>query len=163
MTTNADPSGAFFVVGGTMRLEARSYIQRHADQELFDGLTKREFCYILTARQMGKSSLLIRAAARLRTEGIRVAVLDLTALGQNLTAEQWYAGLLMQLGRRLGLEDELAESWLSHPLLSPLQRWMNLVRSIVLARSSAFQRLRSEVDMFDRCKTTRQPSNGKPS
>jgi hypothetical protein len=41
---------------------------------------------------MGKSSLMVRTAARLREEGVGVAVLDLTAIGQNLSAEQWYGG-----------------------------------------------------------------------
>ena len=38
---------------------------------------------------MGKSSLMVRTAARLREHGIRVVTLDLTALGANVTAEQW--------------------------------------------------------------------------
>ena len=53
---------------------------------------------MLTSRQMGKSSLMVRTAARLREEGVGVAVLDLTATGQNLTAEQWYDGLLGRSG-----------------------------------------------------------------
>ena len=50
---------------------------------------------------MGKSSLMNRVAARLREEGVAVATLDLTGIGQNLTAEQWYDGLLLHLGSLL--------------------------------------------------------------
>ena len=57
---------------------------------------------------MGKSSLMVRAVRRLRQEGVAVAVLDLTAIGQNLTIEQWYDGLLSRLGQQLDLEGELA-------------------------------------------------------
>jgi molybdopterin-guanine dinucleotide biosynthesis protein len=46
----------------------------------------------LTSRQMGKSSLMVRAAARLREHGLAVVIIDLTALGQHLTVEQWYNG-----------------------------------------------------------------------
>ena len=61
---------------------------------------------MLTARQMGKSSIMVRTAARLRENGARVAVLDLTSLGQNLTAEQWYNGLIERAGQQFRLEDE---------------------------------------------------------
>jgi hypothetical protein len=80
---------SFYVTGGTLRRDAPCYVERRADSELYDGLKHGKFCYVLTARQMGKSSLMVRTAARLREEGIGVAVLDLTGIGQNLSAEQW--------------------------------------------------------------------------
>src|SRR5205823_13847489 len=82
----------FFVIGGTLRHDAPCYVERRADGELYAALQRGEFCYVLTSRQMGKSSLMVRTAARLREDGVAVAVLDLTTLGQNLTAEQWYGG-----------------------------------------------------------------------
>ena len=48
---------------------------------------------------MGKSSLMVRTAARLRRRASRVAILDLTAIGQNLTAEQWYERPARHAGR----------------------------------------------------------------
>src|SRR5262249_5378996 len=97
-------------------------------------LSRGDFCYVLTSRQMGKSSLTARIATRLRREGAAVAHLDLTAIGQNLTAEQWYDGLLGFLGRQLELEEELEEFWSGHERLGPLQRWMAALREVVLER-----------------------------
>jgi hypothetical protein len=81
------PAASFFVLGGTLKTDAPSYVQRRADTELHDALQAGHFCYVLTSRQMGKSSLMVRMAVRLRAEGAKVPVLDLTALGQNLTVE----------------------------------------------------------------------------
>ncbi|HXB21897.1 MAG TPA: AAA-like domain-containing protein [Candidatus Solibacter sp.] len=130
MSDNGQPG--FYVAGGTLRSDALSYVDRQADRELYQGLMEGQFCYVLTARQMGKSSLMIRTVARLRKAGIGVAVLDLTALGQNLSAEQWYGGLLLQLGQRLNLEDELFAFWQAHLSLGMLQRWMSAVREVIL-------------------------------
>src|SRR5262249_30752577 len=124
----------FFVSGGTLSRDAQSYVVRKADQELYNGLRQGEFCYVLTSRQMGKSSLMVRTAARLREEGAGVVLLDLTAVGQNLSAEQWYGGLLTQIAQQLELEDNLEEFWDAHPKLGPLQRWMQAIKQIVLPR-----------------------------
>src|SRR5262249_57154420 len=72
--------------------------------------------------------------ARVREEGVAVAVLALTAVGRNLSAEQWYDGLLNLVGRQLDLEAELDAFWLAHPRLGPLQRWMRALREVVLPR-----------------------------
>src|SRR5258708_7862252 len=92
---------SFFVTGGTLQPGALSYIERKADKELFQNLRRGEFCYVLTSRQMGKSSLMLHTGQQLRRENFIVAVLDLTAIGQNLTAEQWYDGLMAKLGVQL--------------------------------------------------------------
>ena len=125
---------SFYVVGGTLKRDAPSYVRRDADEQLYDGLMAGRFCYVLTPRQMGKSSLMVRTAVRLREEGVAVAVLDLTAIGQNLTTEQWYNGLLNLIGQQLDLEDELEDFWDQQRGLGPLQRWMQAVREVVMAR-----------------------------
>lgn len=124
--------GEFYVTGGTLRPDAPSYVERQADRDLWEGLRQGEFCYVLTSRQMGKSSLMVRTVQRLRSEGVAVAVLDLTAIGQNLTIAQWYDGLISRLGQQLNLEDELLAYWSAHQELGPLQRWLNAIEQVVL-------------------------------
>src|SRR5437764_5703939 len=124
---------SFYVTGGTLRHDALCYVERQADRDLYEALTRGEFCYVLHARQMGKSSLMARTAARLKEEGFRVAHTELTALGHNLSVEQWYGGLLEILGVALGLEDELERFWSDNQRLGPLQRFMAAIEQVVLA------------------------------
>jgi WD40 repeat protein len=124
----------FYVTGGTLRHDAACYVERQADKDLLEGLRQGQFCYVLTSRQMGKSSLMVRTANRLRAEGIRAIALDLTAIGQNLTPEQWYEGLMARMGRQLGMEDELEDWWLANERLGPCQRLFTALRELALPR-----------------------------
>ena len=131
---STSPGEFFNTGGGTLNAEAPSYVSRKADDELYDGLSRGEYCYVLTSRQMGKSSLAIRIAERLRAEETAVAQLDLTTVGHALNPEQWYYGLLFSLGEQLDLQGELEEFWQSHEDLGPLQRWMQAVHDVILER-----------------------------
>lgn len=126
----ASSSTPFYVTGGTLRGDAASYVQRQADDLLFASLLAGEFCYVLDARQMGKSSLMIRTAARLEAEGITVIKLDLTAVGLDITSEQWYFGLLEGFGCHL--EKGLEAFWQTHRQLGPMQRWFKAIEEMLL-------------------------------
>jgi hypothetical protein len=134
------PFMSFYITSGTLHYDAPSYVERRADRDLCQGLVQGEFCYVLTSRQMGKSSLMVRTAKRLRDQGLSVAALDLTAVGQNLSPEQWYNGLVVNLGRQLQLEDELEGFWMRHPWLSPVQRFFAVIRDAALPKLQAKNR-----------------------
>src|ERR1700727_3808051 len=87
------PSQAFYVTGGTVPRDAPCYVHRKADEDLYERLNAGDFCYVLTARQLGKSSLMVRTASRLREDGALCIILDLTAVGNNVDVSRWYAGL----------------------------------------------------------------------
>jgi hypothetical protein len=127
-------AASFFVTGGTLRADAASYVERQADKDLVRWLASGEFCYLLTARQMGKSSLMVRAARTLRAQGHHAAVLDLASLGQQLTHEQWYDGLMVRLGQQLGVEDDLDAFWCAHDRFGPCQRFFAALRRVLLPR-----------------------------
>jgi hypothetical protein len=40
----------FYVTGGTLPHDVPSYIERQADSDLYGGLSRGEFCHVLTSR-----------------------------------------------------------------------------------------------------------------
>ncbi len=135
MPTTAPLSSTFFVAGGTMPADAPSYVERQADRDLQSSLRAGEYCYVLDSRQVGKSSMLIRAMAVLRVEGVRVGSCDLQRLGSGLTAEQFYQGLLVQIGRGIGLEREMLRAWQAHRAEPPFARFRTVLHEIALEQS----------------------------
>jgi WD40 repeat protein len=127
------PNSRFYIAGGTLPAHAPSYIERDADHALLDALCTGEYCYVLDTRQVGKSSLMVRAASCLRERGVRVAIVDLTQVGQVASDESWYYGLLLIVAEQLRLLPEMEAFWKSRIGLPPLQRWMEALRSVALA------------------------------
>lgn len=126
----------FFIAGGTIPLGSESYIPRAADQQILDSLLAGRFCYVLNSRQMGKSSLCVRTMARLGEQGIRCAFIDITKLGgRNVTPEQWYAGMALEIGRSLGLRTEILEYWKAESSVGPMQRFFGALQQVVLKSS----------------------------
>ena len=131
-----------YKLGGTLEAEAPSYVQRQADEDFYQGLKSGEFCYVLNARQMGKSSLQVRTRQRLEADGIRCAVIDITEIGTaEITPEQWYAGVINGLVDSFSLYEglrstghgfDLDDWWASLPLLSPVQRFGKFLESVLL-------------------------------
>jgi hypothetical protein len=84
-----------YTVGGTVQAqEGGIYVERQADAELLRLCQQGSFAYVLTPRQLGKSSLMIRTAERLIEAEIRPVVIDLTQIGTQLAADAWYGDFL---------------------------------------------------------------------
>jgi Tol biopolymer transport system component len=131
---NTEPTlQEFFVAGGTLWSEAPSYIVRPADEELFRLALAGEYCDVLAARQMGKSSLMVRTANNLQESGVRTAILDISTLGGGIsTPEAWFFGFLDELSVQLGLSEDLDAWWEAHANHNPVQRFSNFLRDVVL-------------------------------
>src|SRR4051812_16571619 len=65
-----------YVTGGPVQAGKGIYIPRKTDDELLRLCQSRDFAYVLTPRQMGKSSLMERTVSRLRREGVRTVKID---------------------------------------------------------------------------------------
>jgi len=125
-------SAASFVTGGTLATDYPLYIERSADKQLFDLCNRGEFCYVLTSRQMGKSSLMARTAAALQREGITTVQIDLTVIGAHeLTPEQWYYGLLSEVENTCNPKFELFSWWNDRKELPLAQRFSHYFEALL--------------------------------
>ncbi|WP_248277933.1 AAA-like domain-containing protein [Brasilonema sp. UFV-L1] len=129
--TRHNPS--IYTVGGTVQANQNGvYIPRKADEELLALCRENKFVYILTSRQMGKSSLMVRTAEQLADEGIQTVVIDLTQVGVQVTAEQWYLGLLTIVEGTLMLDTDVVQWWQERSHLGFTQRLTSFFQEVLL-------------------------------
>ena len=124
-----------YQIGGSLKKDAPSYIERNADSQIYDALIQGEFCYVFNSRQMGKSSLLVRTRARLQENGYLCTTVDMTNIGsENITPLQWYKGVVGDIWSGFGLSEEvnLKSWWREWEDISLLQRLSRFISEILL-------------------------------
>ncbi len=91
-----DRNSVYQIQGGTLPWEAKTYEKRSIDDELLElakiSHTNNRICSILTPRQMGKFSLMVRTAQLLRDDGIVCVEINLQGLGGVSSGDSfWYS------------------------------------------------------------------------
>ena len=139
-----------YQIGGSLANQSPSYVVRKSDRELEQALEAGEFCYVLNSRQMGKSSLRVRAMERLQAAGSVCVAIDLTGMGtQDLTPEKWYAGILRSLVSGCQLKFNWRNWWREkRDLFSPVQRLALFIEEVLLVEVSA--KIAIFIDEIDR-------------
>ena len=140
-----------YQVGGSLRWNDTNYVRRQADIDLYHALSTGQFCYIFNARQMGKSSLMVRVFYQLQDLGVACAAIDLSRIGsQNVTLEQWYKGLAVELWQAFDLVQSvnLKAWWQERQDLSPVQRLAQWIETVLLVEVKSAERSHPNLVIF---------------
>ena len=135
LRSDSQPLSFDYQVGGSLPMYAPTYVVRSADRQLYQALKACQLCYILNARQMGKSSLMVQMIQRLNKEGYYCVAIDMTSLGnENITPEKWYKGLAVELWRSFDLVETVnLKSWWQERQDLPLaQRLRQFIEEVLL-------------------------------
>ncbi|MEO0706257.1 MAG: AAA-like domain-containing protein [Cyanobacteria bacterium J06649_5] len=123
---------SIYTTGGTVQAGGGIYLSRKADDELLQLCRDGQFAYVLTPRQMGKSSLMVQTAQRLEEEGVTSVIIDLTKIGTEVSAEQWYLGLLTEIDETLMFDTDIFEWWENNNKLGVTQRLTKFFEEVLL-------------------------------
>ncbi len=129
-----------YYIGGTVPLDSPTYVVRSADRELYYSLKRGIYCYILNARQMGKSSVCLAIVNQLKSEDRICCDIDMTEVtSPNTPEDKWYAGLAYNLVNRLGLASEInfRQWWRELDYLTARQRFSELISEVILKKTKA--------------------------
>ncbi|WP_254173014.1 GAF domain-containing protein [Planktothrix pseudagardhii] len=124
-----------YKVGGSLPPDSPTYVWRKADHELYHQLMGGMFCYVLTCRQMGKSSLRVKTMRKLQEQGLACASIDLTAIiSSDLTRKQFYADIIDSLAENFNLLESIDsfKQGCRESDLSPMNRFNKFIHDILL-------------------------------
>ncbi len=109
-----------------------TYIARKADIELLHYCREGEYAYVLSPRQLGKSSLMVRTASEIEKDDFQSVIIDLSELGITVTQQQWYLGLLSKLDEELKLKTSYIKWWDENAYVGETQRLVRFFQEVVL-------------------------------
>jgi len=133
-------AGNPFTTGGPVPPQDKTkiYVLREADNKLLDNCLNGEYSAVLTARQMGKTSLLDHTIEELKKFDIGTSRIDLQGIGAgNVTADEWYQSFLSILVSSFNLDISVEEWWKKNIGLSLNLKFRKFITDILLTTTTS--------------------------
>ena len=133
--SNTDTTGEFFSVGMPLHAVRAGYVRRRADDQLYDAVMAGRYAHVVAPDRSGKSSLIAATAARLESNGHKVAILDLEQIGDRdggTDSGRWYYSVAYRLLRQLRIRYDLQSWWQDKNILSNRQRLFEFYSEVIL-------------------------------
>lgn len=112
--------------------EGDLYVERPADRTLFAALLAGIYAYVLSSRQTGKTSLMVRTFNKLRQAGCRCAKVDLGFMGTDVAPDRWYQGLAVEIAEAAGRDESFVASYFAaSQRRTTVQRFTRFLRDLV--------------------------------
>jgi hypothetical protein len=137
--SNPDATGEFFSVGVPLHAVRAGYVRRRADDQLYDAVMAGHYAHVVAPDRSGKSSLIAASAARLESNGHKVAILDLEQIGDRdggSDSGRWYYSVAYRLLRQLRIRYDLQSWWQDKSILSNRQRLFEFYSEVILRHVS---------------------------
>lgn len=132
---NPESTGEFFSVGVALHAVRAGYVRRRADEQLYNALMSGRYAHVVAPDRSGKTSLISATAARLESNGCKVAILDLAQIGDRdggTEAGRWYYSVAYRLLRQLRIRYDLQSWWQDKSILSNRQRLFEFYSEVIL-------------------------------
>ncbi len=132
---SVDKAGEFFSVGPPLHAVKLGYVRRSGDEFLYQTLIAGNYAHVIAPDRTGKSSLIAATSARLQNNGLKVAVLSLSQIGERdggTDAGRWYYSIAYRLLRQLRLKVDLQAWWQDNSILSNRQRLVEFFADVIL-------------------------------
>jgi WD40 repeat protein len=130
-----DKASEFFSVGPPLHAVKLGYVRRSGDEFLYQTLIAGNYAHVIAPDRTGKSSLIAATSARLQNNGLKVAVLSLSQIGERdggSDAGRWYYSIAYRLLRQLRLKVDLQAWWQDNSILSNRQRLVEFFADVIL-------------------------------
>ena len=131
----SDTAGEFFSVGVPLHAVRAGYIRRRADDQLYNAVISGRYAHVVAPDRSGKTSLIAATAARLESNGHKVAILDLEQIGDrdgSTDSGRWYYSVAYRLLRQLRIRYDLQSWWQDKSILSNRQRLFEFYSEVLL-------------------------------
>ncbi|MCI4668453.1 MAG: SUMF1/EgtB/PvdO family nonheme iron enzyme [Bacteroidia bacterium] len=152
----AEEVSTYFQAGGSLSSDTKVYVERSADKEIIDVIKRSRFCYVLSARQMGKSSLKIKTIDTLKEQDWKCAGVEISQIGTKAKTDQWYFTFCYEIADAVGVLDKFEDWWENNKKITAVARMGRFWDEVLIKHAEGTDNIAIFIDEIDSLLTINQ-------